>query len=112
MTVVEILEDVMGDLFLANKKQLSQMLAEAKVKILTGVRILEIADQSIAIENMEGKQTLEADTVVMAAGLKSETTFIDQLKELNFPIHCIGDCITPRKIQNAIWEGFRLGLRI
>lgn len=112
VTIVEILEDVMSDLFLANKKQLSQMLAETKVKILTGVRILEIADQTIAIENMQGKQTLEADTVVMAAGLKSETTYIDQLKKLNFTIHCIGDCITPRKIQNAIWEGFRLGLRI
>jgi 2-enoate reductase len=112
VTILEILEDVITDLFLANKKQLIQMLSEKSVKIMTGVKILEIADQNVLIENAGRKEVLEADTVVMAIGLKSETTLIDGLKNANFPVHCIGGCITPRKIQSAIWEGFRLALNI
>jgi 2,4-dienoyl-CoA reductase (NADPH2) len=79
---------------------------------MTGVKILEIADQNVLIENAGRKEVLEADTVVMAIGLKSETTLMDGLKNANFPVHCIGDCIIPRKIQSAIWEGFRLALNI
>jgi len=112
VTILEILEDVITDLFLANKKQLIQMLSGKSVKIMTGVKILEIADQNVLIENAGRKEVLEANTVVMAIGLKSETTLIDGLKSANFPVHCIGDCITPRKIQSAIWEGFRLTLNI
>jgi 2-enoate reductase len=112
VTILEILEDVITDLFLANKKQLIQMLSEKSVKIMTGVKILEIADQNVLIENAGRKEVLEADTVVMAIGLKSETTLIDGLKNANFPVHCIGGCITPRKIQSAIWEAFRVALRI
>jgi 2-enoate reductase len=112
VTILENLEDVMIDLFLANKKQLIQMLSEKSVKIMTGVKILEITDQNILIENAGKKEVLEADTVVMAIGLKSETTLIDGLKNANFPVHCIGDCISPRKIQSTIWEGFRLALNI
>lgn len=112
VTILEILGDVMTDLFLANKKQLIQMLSEKSVKIMTGVKLLEIADQNILIENAGRKEVLEADTVVMAIGLKSETTLMDGLKNAHFPVHCIGNGFTPRKIQSAIWEGFRLALNI
>jgi 2-enoate reductase len=112
VTIIEVLEDIMVDVFQSNKQQLSQMLAEANVTIMRSVRILEITDKGIAIENLKGKKLVEADTIVMAAGLKPENTLIDRLKTVHFPIHCIGDCTTPRRIQGAIWEGFKLGLRI
>lgn len=112
VTILEILEDTMSDLFLANKKQLIQMLSENGVKMVTGVKILEIADKGVLIENGDKKEFLEAETVVMAVGLKPENSIIDYLKNMNLSIHSIGDCTTPRKLQNAIWEGFKLGLKI
>jgi 2-enoate reductase len=112
VTIVEMLEDVMTDVFQANKKQLTQMLFEAKVTIMTGAKVLEITDRGVMIENVKRKETLEADTIVMAVGLEPETQLSDHLKSANFPVHCIGDCTTPRRIQSAIWEAFRLGLRI
>ena len=112
VTILENQEDGMTDLFLANKKQLIQMLSEKSVKIMTGVKVLEITDQNVLVEHAGRKEVLEADTVVMAIGLKSETTLIGGLKNANFPVHYIGDCITPRKMQSTIWEAFRLALNI
>ncbi len=112
VTLLEMLDDVMADMFLANKKQLAQMMAEAGIRIMTGIKILEVAQKRITFENANGREVLDADTIVIAAGLKPEKKLIDHLKNAPFPVHVIGDCASPRKIQSAIWEGFRLGLKI
>jgi len=112
VTIIETLEDVMVDILPANKQHMLQMLTKAGVSIVTGVKILEITDKGIRIENSGGKEVLEADTIAVAMGLKPEANLVDKLKDAHFPVHAIGDCVQPRKIQNAIWEGFRLALRI
>jgi 2-enoate reductase len=110
--ILEILEDVMTDLFLANKQQLIQMLSENGVEIMTGVKILEIGDNSVLIEKDGKKETKEADSIVMAVGLKPENSIIDSLKSTKLSIHSIGDCTTPRRVLDAVWGAFKLGLRI
>jgi 2-enoate reductase len=112
VAILEALEDVMVDTFLANKKQMLQMLTKANVTIMTGVKGWEATDRGIIVENLEGKEVIEADTIAIAVGLKPETSLIDSLKGALPSIHAIGDCIEPRKIQSAIWEAFRVALRI
>ena len=72
----------------------------------------EITDGGIIISRLEGKEVLETDIAAMAVGLKSETTLIDKLKNVHFPVHTIVDCLSPRKIQDAIGEGYMLVPRI
>jgi 2-enoate reductase len=112
VTIIDALEDVMTDMFPANKQQLMEMLSKAKVTIMTGTKPVEITDKGIIIENSKGKETLAADTIAIAEGLKPDTKLIDSLKDAHFSIHAIGDCVSPRKIQSAIWEAFRVALRI
>jgi len=52
---------------------------------------------------------LVTDTVVVSCGMEShgnklQTAIQDRVPEL----YTIGDCVEPRKIINAIWEGFRI----
>lgn len=112
VTILEALEDLMVDTFLANKKQMLQMLIKANVTIMTGVKGWEVTDRGIIVENLRAKEVIETDTIAIAVGLKPETSLIDSLKGALSPIHAIGDCIEPRKIQSAIWEAFRVALRI
>ena len=53
----------------------------------------------------------EADTVVLAVGAKANTEFAKQ-SETKVPLHFIGDCVEPRRIVNAIEEGFKTACQI
>jgi len=56
------------------------------------------------------KSTLEASTVVLATGLKSEQGLEEALKKEVPEVYATGDCVRPRKVINAIWEAFRAAL--
>jgi len=108
LTIVEMLDGVMLDMYSANRMHLLKLLADADVNILTETKCLEIRDNGITIADKYGKRsTLEADTVVLAVGLKSNEGLLEALKDKIPEVYAIGDCVEPRKVINAIWEGFR-----
>ena len=108
LTIVEMLDGVMLDMYSANRMHLLKLLADADVNILTETKCLEIRDNGITIADKYGKRsTLEADTVVLAVGLKSNERLLEALKDKIPEVYAIGDCVEPRKVINAIWEGFR-----
>ena len=108
LTIVEMLDGVMLDMYSANRMHLLKLLADANVSILTETKCLEIRDNGITIADKYGKRsTLEADTAVLAVGLKSTEGLLEALKDKIPEVYAIGDCVEPRKVINAIWEGFR-----
>ena len=52
-------------------------------------------------------RTLKADTIVLAVGLKSNNSLVKLLRNSVPEVYPIGDCVEPRRIINAIWEGYR-----
>jgi 2-enoate reductase len=108
VTIVEILDKVARDMFIANRTHLLKLLVDAGVKILTETRTLGIRDEGIAIADKDGKRSLlEADTVVLALGLKANEKSFEALKDKIPEVFVIGDCAEPRNVLHAIWEGFR-----
>jgi len=108
LTIVEILDSVVRDMFPANRMHLLKLLADADVEILTETSVAEIMDDSVVIVDKYGKRgKLENDTVVLALGLKPNRELEEALKDKVPEIYVIGDCVEPRKVINAIWEGFR-----
>ena len=88
-------------------------LSEKGVTLLTGIKYNEIIPGGIVVTTKEGeKKTVEADTIVLAAGSIPDTKLYQDLKGRVPEIHCAGDCVAPRTIRDAIAEGYRLGLEI
>jgi len=88
-------------------------LLEKGVALLTGIKYNEIIPGGIVVTTKEGeKKTIEADTIVLAAGSIPDTKLHQDLKGKVPEIHCAGDCVAPRTIRDAIAEGYRLGLEI
>ena len=107
LTIVETLDSVARDMFEANRLHLLKLLADTNVEILTETSVAEITDDSVVIVNKYGKRSkLEADTVVLTVGFKSNRRLEEALKDKVPETHVIGDCVEPRKLLNAIWEGF------
>ncbi len=52
---------------------------------------------------------LEADTIVLATGPKADDALYFELKGRVRNLHRIGDCLAPRKLDHAIYEGYLAG---
>lgn len=111
VNVVEVLDRLMRRDTVpgSNRHYIMKLLNEAGVKILVGTKITEIIDRGIIIADKSGMQsTLEADTVVLALGMKSSNGLFEALNNKLPEVYAIGDCVEPRKVKDAIWEGFRI----
>jgi len=96
------------DMFSVNREHLLKLLGDAKVEIFTDTGILEITDEGVAVADRNDKRSmLKASTVVLALGLKPDGALFEVLKDRVPEIYAVGDCVEPRKVINAIWEGFR-----
>lgn len=87
---------------------------EAKgVTMLTGVQYQEITDQGVIITTRQGEsQTVEGDTVVLAAGSLPDTELYEALKGKIPELHLVGDCVEPRNIMSAVADGYFAALKI
>jgi 2-enoate reductase len=113
VTIVEILDSVLGDLQPQSREHLLKLLADADVEVLTNTNILEITDEGIAIADKDGKRSiLEADTVTLAVGFKPDDGLFKALDKKMPAVYNIGDSAEPRKVMNAIWEGFHTARKI
>lgn len=55
---------------------------------------------------------LEADTVVLAVGYKSENKLVDKLRGIVPEVYSVGDCNAPRDGLDATREGMEIGLKV
>ncbi|MCC6117816.1 hypothetical protein LA430_15105 [Lactiplantibacillus plantarum] len=59
-----------------------------------------------------GQKTFTGDAVICALGMRSVNQLAKQLVDQRYPVDVIGDAIRPRKILDAVHEGFQVGRRI
>ena len=61
----------------------------------------------------EGKEErIEADHMILAMGSRSKDELMKSLREKGLPFFAESDCVEPRKIIDAIQEGFSAGRQI
>lgn len=113
VTIVEMLPEVAYDLNSISRISLQEELAQKGVTILTNLTIEEFTIEGLVATDGEGKkQTLNADNIVLALGAKSENKLAGNLKGKVGELYMVGDCVSPRRITEAIREGFAAGWRI
>ncbi|OGP68966.1 MAG: hypothetical protein A2169_10380 [Deltaproteobacteria bacterium RBG_13_47_9] len=107
VVVAEMLPIVASDLFEANRKMLLKLLKEYDVHLLTQATIKKLTPQKVFVSMPEGERSFESDLIVLAVGsqpvnhlMKIAEGFVDE-------VYSIGDCVSPRRIKDAIWEAFK-----
>jgi mycofactocin system FadH/OYE family oxidoreductase 2 len=109
--VVSTLSVVGADIETNTFKLLYQRLLEKGVILspMTGVK--EILPGEVVVYNVYTKteRRIPVDTVVIASGNHSVTNLYVALKGKVKELYRVGDCLAPRKINNAIYEGYQLG---
>jgi NADPH-dependent 2,4-dienoyl-CoA reductase/sulfur reductase-like enzyme len=108
VTVIEMLDDIAVDVGPLTRALLLNRMAEKNIKVLTKSKVREILADEVIIEKEEGTEKITGiDTVVIAVGSKSNNVLLKQIEAAGIPVYTIGDCVKPRKIIEAIHEGFR-----
>ena len=90
---------------------LQNRLAKCDVTIKTGKLLDAVFQKEVALVDRFGKkQRIAADNVVFAVGFEPQLWFQEKLASLcGVPLFSIGDCVKPRKIFEAIHEGYMAG---
>jgi mycofactocin system FadH/OYE family oxidoreductase 2 len=64
------------------------------------------------IWNNEESKLTDVESVIMATGFKANDVLYQSIKINSREIYRIGDCIAPRRVDNAIWDGEQVGRMI
>jgi len=107
VTIIEMMKRLVPeDINLNTRMGLLDLVKESKVETFTSTELLEVTGQGVIV-NAEGtRRELKADSVVLAVGFKPESTLREELEGEVPELFAVGDCVKPRKIINAVWEGF------
>jgi len=107
------LRKMAADMFPIVRRRLIDGLREKKVVMLTGATCEAITEGSVMVTPAEGqKQRIQADTIILAVGYKANDDLFKTLEGKVPEIYCIGDSSEPRRIIDAINEGYRVGLSL
>jgi 2-enoate reductase len=104
---------VAGDINQINRATLLEQLAQNGVNFLFDRVIKEFTDEGVLVTDKQGnRQIIEADTIILALGTKPENELVEHIKGDIDELYIVGDCASPRKVGEAIHEGFVAGWRI
>jgi 2-enoate reductase len=107
VTIIEMMKKLVPeDINLNTRMGLLNLVKESKVEAYTSTELLEVTGQGVLVNAEGSKRELKADSVVLAVGFKPESALRDELEGRVPELFAVGDCVKPRKIIDAIWEGF------
>jgi 2,4-dienoyl-CoA reductase-like NADH-dependent reductase (Old Yellow Enzyme family)/thioredoxin reductase len=113
ITIVEIKEQALAKEGPVIKERLFDDLARKKVEMLIGVKYEGFDSDGPIVRTEAGElRNLRADTYVMAVGARSNSEPVSALRERFGNVYVIGDSLEPRRIRDAIAEGFEAGRSI
>ncbi|MDD5094445.1 MAG: FAD-dependent oxidoreductase [Dehalococcoidia bacterium] len=107
VTIIEMMDRLVpegiGNL---SAKALFDRMGKSKIEVLTNTKLLEVAQSSASVI-IDGKQReLEFDCMVHCLGFSPDSSLRDSLEGKVPELFAIGDCVKPRRIIHAMWEGF------
>ncbi len=110
VTIVEMLDAVATDIHSMVRVALLDEIARYGVQVLTGVRFEALTEDGVeAVDRKLRKVRLKADAVIFAVGAKARNQLVGELKGKVEEVHIIGDARQPRRIRDAISEGYVTG---
>ncbi len=115
VTVVEKLDDLLvgRPVPWMNRVMLLDLLKFHKVDVMTNFSLFEVTDKgAVVIHKDSRKETLPADTVIIAVGLESEQGIYHQLQGNLTNLYLIGDAREAKNIMNAIWDAYEVARAI
>ena len=112
VTLIEQLPDILTDVLFCNRDMLLKMMADNNVQVLTDSWPVRVVAGGILVKHDDEDRTVPAESIVVAAGMRSCCDLQKTLNGKVAELHAIGDCVEPGGIIEAIWQAFHTARRI
>ena len=115
VTVLEMRPDLAIDSAYLHREALLLELAKHpdEVTLLTRIRCDEITPQGVRGRDEAGQERFfEADSVLVAAGMKPLREQADALRSCAPDVLVLGDCRKPRRVLEAVRAGYDAGMHL
>ncbi|NQT47360.1 MAG: hypothetical protein HQ578_00135, partial [Chloroflexi bacterium] len=93
-------------------KTLALKLLDLRVPLYLNATVLEIMDKAVFMRFQDDVYWLQADTVVLAVGMKSENELAQKLEGVVSEIHMVGDCVRPRDAAELAYQASVVAAKI
>ncbi|MFH1651635.1 MAG: FAD-dependent oxidoreductase [Chloroflexota bacterium] len=99
--------DFMADVGSFDRTVYTERFAKQRVTVLAGRRLEKITEKTSVVVSADGKsEEIAADTVVLSSGFSPLTALKEALEnEPGLEVYSVGDCVSPRRIFDAVHEG-------
>lgn len=111
VTIVEALPGILSSgpaVPLPNTMYLRDAFALHKTPILTNTRIAAVEEVGAVVEGPDGRQTLPADTVIIAVGFRPNPSMAPDLHGRGYEVYEIGDERHVGNILTSIWDAYEV----
>jgi 2,4-dienoyl-CoA reductase (NADPH2) len=113
VTVVEADRRIAGDVKPSFKWRHSAWVEELGIPCLTGRTLVKVDAEGATVRDAKGVLRLvPADSVILAAGAAPAHELLHEFEWMVDELHGVGDALVPRGLEQAIADGFRLGVRL
>lgn len=106
VTIIEMLERIYPNATLDNEMSIKRLFEQYGVQVCTSHKILEFTDKGLKVESKDGIAEMEADTIILALGMKPNTAMTKGLIDSSIDAIKVGDCTGIGQIGEAVRAGF------
>ncbi len=110
--ILEMLDKIGRDFGKTTRWTMLKDLSTFGIDSKTETKAVEITESGIIIETENGRETIPADTIVLAAGSKSENKLVSFIEKAKVPFTVIGDAKSIGMAFDAVHQGFDAGMNV
>ena len=112
VVLIEMLDKIGRDLGKSTKWTMIQEMTRLGVQSRTGTKALEILDDGVRVQTVDGEELIPADTVVLAVGSRSYNPLEETVRGLGIPCRSVGDASGIGLAFDAVHQGYLLGCEL
>ena len=113
VTIVEVLPQMMTNVATLRMMNMLMRMYGKAIAMLTDTTCEEVSAEGVKVCSKDGqRQTIPADTIVIATGSKPDKGLYDALQGSSVELYLIGDAVQPRSVFEAVEEGFKAGMDV
>ena len=106
VTVFEMQSTIAPGMFAVIKNDITGRLEKLGVTLRTGTALTSANEEGITIKTQEGLENIACDKIVLALGVKPDTSLVAGLQQAGYNPLQLGDCSKGGRITEAIFDGF------
>ena len=106
VTVLAVRDEIGHDIGPALRPTVVARIKAAGIRVETGVEVVEITSTGVRARRAGADEFFPAQTVVLAVGMKSQAELAESLRHRGVRLLLAGDCVSPRRIREAVHEGY------